>query len=359
MRIGMRGCALTMLAAGVLLAGCGPDRGPQRGAAVNRQIPAPKEPPAPPPARPDKIDPALQTAARAEIEAHLASNDEFVRSHAIEAVQQTQGAAGQAIYLKGLTDPAAQVRFTSAMAVGHLRIGAAKDDLLRMINDPSRRVGIAVRFALHRLGDQRFTKDLETTAKDPLVWQLRAETAVVLGLLDEPTAVRVLKPMQRDAQAAVRIQVAEALWRLGDESGLKTLVSSTQSGYPDDQMIALLGLAGPRDRRVMGHLRGALTADFPEVCLVAARAMGTLGSDAGYAVAALGVRSTDARQRALAALALGAIGRSDAQAILAELLKDRDSADVRLAAAQALLQLKPPAASAGAGGVGGAVKPLT
>ena len=43
-----------------------------------------------------------------------------------------------------------------------------------------------------------------------------------------------------DREPAVRIQVAEALWRLGDESGLRNLVSATQSGYPDDQMLALL-----------------------------------------------------------------------------------------------------------------------
>ena len=43
----------------------------------------------------------------------------------------------------------------------------------------------------------------------------------------------------------------------------------------------------------------------------------------------------------LAALALGAIGRTDAQETLKSLLHDKASADVRLAAAQAILQLKP------------------
>jgi HEAT repeat protein len=74
------------------------------------------------------------------------------------------------------------------------------------------------------------------------------------------------------------------------------------------------------------------------VSLVAARAMGMLGSGAGYGVAMKGAKSVDPRQRHLAALAFGAIGRADAQPFLAPLLKDPES-DVRLAAATAILQL--------------------
>jgi HEAT repeat protein len=231
------------------------------------------------------------------------------------------------------------------MSIGHLRIAQAKDALLQRVNDPSVEVRIGVRYALHRLGDKRYTKDLELTARDPQ-WQVRAETARVLGLLNEPTAVRVLKPMLRDREESVRLQAADSLWRLGDQEGLRVLVSASASGYPDDQMIALLGLAGPRDSRVLGHLHAALTADYPQVCVVAARAMGECGSDEGYSMGAVGVKSADARQRVLAAMALGAIGRSDAQPYLATLLKDKASQDVRLSAAQAILQLKAPVASA-------------
>ena len=70
----------------------------------------------------------------------------------------------------------------------------------------------------------------------------------------------------------------------------------------------------------------------------AARAAGMLGSDEGYGVAMQGEKSADPRQRALAAMAYGAIGRSDAQPRLAKLLKDVDP-DVRLAAANAIMQI--------------------
>src|SRR5206468_998112 len=108
--------------------------------------------------------------------------------------------------------------------------------------------------------------------------------------------------------------------------------------YPDDQMVALLAIAAPRNTKTIQHCRSSLTSDYPEVSLVAARACGMLASDEGYGVALIGAKSGDARQRQLAALALGAIGRPDAQPILAPMLNDQNS-DVRVAAATAILEL--------------------
>jgi HEAT repeat protein len=129
------------------------------------------------------------------------------------------------------------------------------------------------------------------------------------------------------------------MWRLGDHDGLDTLVVATVSQYPDDQIIGLLGLAATHDIRVRGHIRGQLTNEVPEVQLAAARAMGMVGSDAGFVIAEKGAKSVDPRQKVLSALAFGAIGRPDAQPMLAPMLKDSDES-IRLAAATAILQLK-------------------
>jgi hypothetical protein len=119
------------------------------------------------------------------------------------------------------------------------------------------------------------------------------------------------------------------------------MIGLTASKYPDDQMFGLLALSARNDQRVRAHVRLALSHELPEVALVAARSMGTLGSDAGYAVAQNGAKSKDPRQRLLAALAFGAIGRADAQEVLAGLLKDAEPA-VRVAAATAVLELNVP-----------------
>jgi HEAT repeat protein len=226
------------------------------------------------------------------------------------------------------------------MATGELQITAAKPQLLEMVDDKSRNVQVAVRFALHRLGDTTYSHDLESTSRSP-ERSVRANTAVVLGLLGEPSAINILKGMQRDSDSSVRIQAAEAMWRLGSKDGLDSLVAISLSRYPDDQMIAYMALAAPRDKRVIQHIRLGLVSqdNYVEVTLVAARAMGLLGSDEGYGLAIKATSSVDPRQRSLAALALGAIARSDAQAALAQLLKDSDP-EVRLSAATAILQLK-------------------
>ncbi len=139
----------------------------------------------------------------------------------------------------------------------------------------------------------------------------------------------------------MRLQVDEALWRYGNEDGLKDLVAATVSEHPDDQIIALIALAEPGDPQVLGHIEGQLTSDYPEVCLAAARAAGMLNSDEGWSIAVPKARSSDPRQRGMAALAMGAIGRSDLQPYLAPLLKDPETY-VRVCAATAILQLKPP-----------------
>jgi HEAT repeat protein len=163
---------------------------------------------------------------------------------------------------------------------------------------------------------------------------------MVLGLMGEPSAVKILLPMLvADPSPAIRLQAAESLWRLGNEQGMKALVVSTVTNYSDDRMIAVLALAGPRNPRALGHIGGHLTSQYDEVSLAAARAAGMLGSEEGYGVALKGAKSTDPRQRMLAALAMGAIGRPDSQPPLSLLLKDPDQ-DVRIAAATAILQLK-------------------
>lgn len=303
-----------------------------------KQMKQPKPPPAYPAAVATPIDPELRAEARRVISEDLVAEDPILRAHAVEAIGKTIHAAGEAQVLKALDDPEPVVQFSAAMVAGDLRLAAAHARLLKLADEPNRHVRVAARYALHRLGDTHLSAELEKLAQD-FDPHVRADVAMVLGRLEEPSAVNVLRPMLADPKATVRLQAAEALWRLHDHLGLETLVAFSVSAHPDDQIVATLALAEPRDQRVRQSVRSSLVSDYAELSLVAARAMGMLNSDEGYGVALIGADSSDARQRALAALAFGAIGRADAQPILAKLLKDSD-AEVQLAAATALLQLR-------------------
>ncbi len=306
--------------------------------------------PTPPPSFPrpvvTPIDPALQASARAELQAGLNSSDELLRAHSLEILKDLHLPGTDQQIVGKLRDPSALVRKSAAFASGELRIKSAELILPELLaseasaSDPvsaeqERMAGI---FALHRLGNTQFSHEFEKTAIDPRS-HVRAETAVIFGLLGEPSAIPILVEMlNKDTDGNVRMEAGEALWRLGDERGEDALLAATVSAYASDQMIALLALAQRHDTRVLGHVEGLLNSEYLEVSLVAARASGMLGSQDGYGVAMKGQESADPRQRALAAWAFGAIGRSDAQLRLAKLLKDQDP-DVRLAAAGALVQI--------------------
>lgn len=335
---------VVFLSSSALLAGCGP-----KAQDLNaRVLPPPARPPSYPKATPEPLDPQLREQARWEIFEAARSGKVEQRVHALEAIQDANLTEGQSEILDGLRDPEPIVRFAAAVAAGELRLAEARPILIDIAYDQSGSVRAAVRFALHRLGDTRLSHDFEHLAQSPLPL-VRANTAMLLGLLGEPSAVKILHRMRQDHEAIVQVQASEALWRLGDPVGRDDLVALSVSAHPDDQMIGLLGLAEPRDQRVGKYIFGSLAtkdragnpSGYPESALVAARALGMLDSDEGYGVAMAGATSQDPRQRQLAAFAFGAIGRSDAQRYLRMLLKDSNP-DVRIAAATAIFQLRAP-----------------
>src|SRR5580658_6736296 len=198
-----------------------------------KTVPPPKEAPAAPPPVDVPLDPQLRAAARAELLDASDSDDPHLRCNAIEALEDAQPDVAVAVAQRALSDRDATVRFAACMAVGGLREQDAHDRLLRMReSEDSPVVQVAVRYALHCLGDYRWSHDLETYAmsSDP---QVRGKTAFVLGMLGEPTAVAVLQPMRRDPVETVRLQASASLWRLGDQTGLEDLCTVAANGYPD------------------------------------------------------------------------------------------------------------------------------
>lgn len=332
----------------LLLAGCPPRAGQGaansnagEGSPQGRVPKRPREAPPPPPTVNVPLDLSLSAAADRELTEALRATDPILRVHALEAIRQSGAVNHASDILASLNDHEPRVRFAAALAAGELELQEAHKPLLALAEDPSENVRVAVRFALHRIGDTHLSHDLEKMATDgnPLV---RGNTAMVLGLLGESSALPLLHVLRSDVNPAVRQNASEAMWRLGDEDGMRDLIGLTLSKFHDDQAIGYMGLAWPGNTRIRQHVRAGLAGEEgPEIALIAARAMGLLGSDEGYVVAENGAKSSESRQRVLAALAFGAIGRSDAQSFLKKLLSDSEP-DVRIAAAAAILQLKPP-----------------
>jgi HEAT repeat protein len=287
------------------------------------------------------IDPTLVANARQRVTQSLRSSDPLLRSQAVEALRNSPDAQATGQILAALDDRDRGVRFGAAMMAGELQLKEAYPKLKRLSQDPDGSVDVAALFALHKLGDTSRSQEIGRAAlsEDKVV---RRNVALVLGMLGERSAIdKILNRLRVDDDALVRQQAVEAMWRLGDQDAIKPLVALTASKYADDKIIGIMALAAPRRQLVREHVRGSLAGDAVqlEVSLVAARAMGMLGSDEGYAIAKGAVESKDPQQRFLAALALGSIGRPDAQDVLKPLLAD-PVPNVQLAAATAVLQIQ-------------------
>jgi HEAT repeat protein len=262
-----------------------------------------------------------------------------LRENAVEAARGIRDPVATQIILRGLNDAQRVVRFRAALGAGEHRLAEARPPLEAMVerNDNDQHLRIACIFALHKLGVTDYSHDLEKTAVDDEPG-VRGDTAFVLGLLGEKSGLKILKVLARDPDPVVRQRAWEAMWRLGDNDYVDELVGLSMSRFADDQQLAIMALAAPRNTSVREAVRTCLTADHVETSLVAARAMGMLGSDEGYGLAQKAARSNEGRQRFLAALAFGAIGRTDAQGTLRALMKDKDKR-VRVAAATAVLEI--------------------
>ena len=324
------------LTAALVAGGCSPmtvDRETQLARAL-----VPEPAPEPPPAKDVPLDTELVERARAIVREAAASDHALLRANAVETLQHLPREEAKAAIGSALDDPDPHVRFAAAMAAGRLRLTDFHDELRVLADGPSPNGRVAAIFALHRIGDTSLSHRLEDYAfdADPLV---RANTAVALGLLEEPSAKVLLEPMMmEDIDPNVRLNAAEALWRQRSVTGYEAVLAASISQYADDRVLGTLALAAPHDLRALPALEGKLTDDYAEVTLAAARGLGELGSDRGYAVAVAHLDDEDPRRRSMAALALGSIGRTDAQTHLRPLLNDSEPS-VRLAAANAILRI--------------------
>src|SRR5579862_2862058 len=113
----------------------------------------PIDAPPPPPRVNVPLDPKLRASAERELTVEFRASDPLLRVHSLEAMRDANATAHQAEIVSALADQEPRVRFAAALACGEMRIAAARQRLLSIAEDPSENVRVAVRFALHKLGD--------------------------------------------------------------------------------------------------------------------------------------------------------------------------------------------------------------
>ncbi|MFA5865835.1 MAG: HEAT repeat domain-containing protein [Phycisphaerae bacterium] len=270
----------------------------------------------------------------------------LLRSHALEALADSDQASAGKIILEGLNDNYWGVRFTACMAIMKLKYAPAKPLLVKAMNDPNLSVQAAAAGTLHVLGDQRFTSRLGQMLfdKNPIV---RRNAATVLGRMGDPGAVKLLRSALRDDDISLKLQVLEAMTLLGNSRAIRLMINYCRSVYDDECILAMLTLAQARSNEALDQItyvyETSSSQDRLGMRLVAARALAMMGDNRGRNVALSSLQYYTGRLgqaatiRTLAAMALGEMKDKTTLGALEQALSDQDP-DVQIIAASAILK---------------------
>ena len=270
------------------------------------------------------------------------STDPAIRANCIEALQPSNDPRAEDVIDAGLHDPEWIVRFSAAMATAKRKSVPLRPTLQTLAaSDPNDSVRVAAIYSLRKLGDTANMSELAHTLSvdDPAT---RANTAFVLGLMGDPTAIPLLKSHIREGDNRVRFEITAALARLGDVHAQRSIVALAISKYPDDQCNAMAVCADlPRDVAAnplvnIGLAPRGETEEKDAATrrqLIAARSLAKLRSAQGANVATDNVNNADPSLRALAAFALGEMLAPQQVYWLTDQLADPNESVQRAAAA--------------------------
>lgn len=309
----------------------------------------------------------LREAAIERLETAVASDVPMLRANAIEALSAAPS-RGERMVRTLLNDDNPGVRFAAAMMAGELRVRGITERLRQLLLDNDPRVRMASIYAIGRVGLPTDQTPLAEALRDERLG-VRATAAFVLGEIGNPTAMPMLREAQRRVLIAgpvgpranverslFRLQLAEALLKLGDTETESVVRSALYPGHREEVEAAVLAA------QIIGELRlesgisqlvqiieepapGDSTSTPvrqrtflwpPELRLAAARSLAQMGELGGVFVADLCFDHENPLVRSQAAFVYGEAGRPTDLAKL-ELLMADDDPIVRTAAAASVL----------------------
>ncbi len=292
----------------------------------------------------------------------------LARAHAVEALQGVPSRAEGAVRA-GLSDENPGVRFAALMTMGRARMGGLVEAARPLLRDPSASVRAAAIFAMRVNGQEVDPTPLASMLESSDVG-LRANVVMVLGEIGDASAAPMLKGAANDPRASgtlveqkiVRLQVAEALVKLGDREAVQTIRASLYPSSVTEVETAVLAaqiLGNVRDLpsapELIGRVREKMRAVEdpsapdrmdpknpylwpPELRLAAARSLGQMGRREGVYVADQYAKAPEPMVRALSALVYGETGSEKELGKLEAMLGD-SSEGVRVAAAAGVVKV--------------------
>ncbi|QNN25290.1 HEAT repeat domain-containing protein [Planctomycetales bacterium ZRK34] len=232
---------------------------------------------------PTNLPELRETAVKILVEASF-SDVPLLRANALEGMQAAPDRA-LPLATRLLNDPNPAVRYVAVVTAGMLKFDSLSTAIRPLLRDEHPSVQAAAIYALRAVGENI---DLTPLAgllerRDP---GLRGNVAQLLGLLGDPSAVPMLNraallPMPRVSAtdlAVVRIQIAEAMARLGDDDALDALRSGAFSQFDEVRVLAIVAMGEVKDRRMEVALERLADQPPVEIQVAAAGALARMGN---------------------------------------------------------------------------------
>jgi HEAT repeat protein len=266
----------------------------------------------------------------------LESRQPDLQAVALEAYLES-GRAAPPLDLPALTD--ARVRMLACVEAGRRRDPRALPFFRASLRDADESVRLAAAFGLAMAGDGEQALALRDGLVSPTI-AVRRNAAWLIGLMNNSSAVDMLKTRLADPDAVVVLRVGEALGRLGSRDGLPRIRELTEyeQHVIRSSAVRLLGRFGtaddlPRLRRL------ADDSQFLDVKFAAVAALSELGD---FRQMVILVELLDAPEKDLRMLAARELADTAYTPALRALSERAQSGDIqeRTAAAAAMLRIQ-------------------
>jgi HEAT repeat protein len=277
--------------------------------------------------------------------------DPLLRANSMEGLHEAPELV-ESIARAGLMDDNLGVRYVAAMTIGKLSLKDSAVFVQPVASDPSAVVRAAAIYALRRNGVDADPTPLASMLESGKLTE-RAQAAFILGELGDSSAIGLLKSAARRSSPLaskiedrlVRLQIAEALIKLGSIDSIETIRAALFPSRPEDleaTALAVQIIGNVNDRRSRDQLIYLTARSGPEqlpaeIRLLAAQSLAKLGVRRGSFIADEYWQGENPAVRAQAAFVLGATDNPANLGKLEEMLLDPVGV-VRVAAATSILR---------------------
>ncbi len=211
-----------------------------------------------------EVSPAaeLRTAAIDHLMRLTADPSPEIRANTIEALSSVTAQVEPVVAL-ALSDPNPGVRTVAAMVAGRSQLSSLAPTIRGLLDDDSAFVRSAAMFALGSFGERVDLSELSVLLFEHPNPRIRSQVAFILGELGERSAIPMLQqsltqPMDRASpieKKLFRLQVAEALFKLGHEESIDSIRAALYPSRPDELEATALAV------QIIGQVRDESSID--------------------------------------------------------------------------------------------------